>query len=152
MPLTREHPDYVRALPSLTPPTPSEIPLELRIDGLPNRSCLRTSSELVGSDLISPGLTFNQAPTMFFHIEHLSLLSLDGGRFVPVDFGSGRVAKYLKDLLRLVQVRRGALQVESCVIGEGLVPDQTAFGKGEAFDPMVGVGQHVLKDIGSENE
>ncbi len=62
------------------PPTPSGIPLELRIDGLPKRGCLRTSSELVKSDLIRPGLTFSQAPTMLFHMEHLSLLSLGAAR------------------------------------------------------------------------
>ncbi len=80
MSLTREHPDCAKALPSLTPPTPSGKPLELRIDGLPKMGCLRTSSELVGSDLIRPGLTFSQAPTMLFHIEHLSLLSLGAAR------------------------------------------------------------------------
>jgi hypothetical protein len=58
------------------PPTPSGIPLELRIDGLPKRGCLRISAEVVGSNLIRSGLAFNQAPTMLFHIEHLSLLSL----------------------------------------------------------------------------
>ncbi len=61
-------------------PTPSRIPLRLRIDGFPNRGCLRTSSELVGSDLIRPGLTFSQAPTILFHIEFLSLLSLGVAR------------------------------------------------------------------------
>jgi len=80
MSLTREHPDCAKALLSLTPPTPSGKPLELRIDGLPKMGYLRTSSELVGSDLIRPGLTFNQAPTMFFHIEHLSFLSLGAAR------------------------------------------------------------------------
>ncbi len=78
--LTREHPDYAKALLSLTPPTPSGKPLELRIDGLPKMGCLRTSFELVRSDLIRPGLTFNQAPTMLFHIQHLSFLSLGAAR------------------------------------------------------------------------
>jgi len=42
----------------------------LRMDGLPNRGCLRTSTEVVGSDLVRPDLTFSQAPNMLFHIEH----------------------------------------------------------------------------------
>jgi hypothetical protein len=33
-----------------------------------------------------------------------------------------------------------------------LVSNQTTFGKGEAFDPMFGVGQHVPKNVGTENE
>jgi hypothetical protein len=76
MSLTREHPDYAKALPSLMPPTPSGIHVELRIDGLPKRGCLRISAKVVGSDLIRPGRTFNQVPTMLFHIEHLNLLNL----------------------------------------------------------------------------
>jgi hypothetical protein len=80
MSLTLEHLDYAKALPSLMPPTPRGKPLELRIDGLPNRGCLRISAKVVDSDLIRPGLACNQAPTMLFHIEHLSLLSLGAAR------------------------------------------------------------------------
>jgi len=80
MSLIWEHPDCAKALPLLTPPTPNGKPLELRIDGLPKMGCLRTLSGLVRSDLIRPGLTFNQALTMLFHIEHLSLLSLGTAR------------------------------------------------------------------------
>ncbi len=67
--LIREHPERAKALPFLRPPIPSGSPFVLRIDGLPKRGYLRVSAALVGSALVRPGLTFNQAPTMLFHIE-----------------------------------------------------------------------------------
>jgi hypothetical protein len=77
---TREHPECAKAHPSLRPLTPSEVPLVLRMDGLPKSGCLSTSAAVVGSDLARPDLTFNQALTMFFHIEHCSLFSLGAAR------------------------------------------------------------------------
>ncbi len=78
--LTREQSDCANEHPSLSPLTPSGVPLKLRMDGLPKSGCLRTSATVVGFDLVRPGLTLSQAPIMFFHIEHCSLLSLGATR------------------------------------------------------------------------
>ncbi len=68
--LTRKHPECAKAQPSFRPLILSGVPLVLRIDKLAKKGCLRVSTALVRSVLLRPGLTFSQAPTMFFHIEH----------------------------------------------------------------------------------
>jgi len=73
--LTQEQPKGAKALLSLKPLIPSREPFELRIEGLPNSGYLRISALLVGSDLISPDLTFNQAPNILSHIEQWVFLS-----------------------------------------------------------------------------
>jgi len=78
--LTREHPKCAKAHPSLRPLTPNGVPFVLRMDGLPKSGCLSTSATVVGFDLVKPDLTFSQAPTMLFHIEHCSLFSLGAMR------------------------------------------------------------------------
>jgi len=78
--LTREHPECAKAHPSFKPLTPSGVPFVLRMDGLPKSGCLSTSAAVIGSDLVRPDLTFSQAPTMLFHIEHYSLFSLGVAR------------------------------------------------------------------------
>jgi hypothetical protein len=52
----------------------------LKMDRLPNKGYLRTSAEVVGSDLVRPDLMFSQVPTMLFHIEHCILFSLGAMR------------------------------------------------------------------------
>ncbi len=96
-------------------------------------------------DPLEPFL-FTPLPGLF------SLAGPDYSRLAPVDFGSGRVAKGLEDLLCHVHVGQGALQIKGCVINEGLIFDQATFGKREAFDPVFGVGQHVPQNVRSKDE
>ncbi len=51
------------------------------------------------------------------------LVGPNGSRFVRVDICTGCVAKGLEDFLRPVHVGRGAFQIESSVVSEGLISD-----------------------------
>ncbi len=57
--LTRVYLAFAKELPSLRPPTPSRMPFELRMDGLPKNGYLRISAGEDGSDLLSPGLALS---------------------------------------------------------------------------------------------
>ncbi len=74
--LTRVCPAFAKEVPSLRPPTPSGMPFELRMEGLPKIGYLRISAGEKGSDLLRPGLALSQASTMLFHIEQLRRFSL----------------------------------------------------------------------------
>ncbi len=75
-----------------------------------------------------------------------------GSRFVPVYLRPGCKAKGLEDPFRLVEVSRGALQVQGRVVRKCLVSDQPSSGKGEPFHFVLKVCQHVAQDVGGENE
>jgi hypothetical protein len=57
--LIQVYPAYAKEFPSLRPPNPSGMPLELRMDGLPKIGCLRISAGKVGFDLLRPGLALS---------------------------------------------------------------------------------------------
>jgi hypothetical protein len=56
------------------------------------------------------------------------LASPNGSRFSPVDLYTGCTAEGLEDFLRPVHVGWGAFQIQSSVVSEGLIPDQTSSG------------------------
>ncbi len=67
--LSLVQPAPTKAHPSGRPLTPSGLPSRLVTSGFPKMGCMSTSAHVVGSVLVRPVLTLNQAPTMLFQNE-----------------------------------------------------------------------------------
>ncbi len=63
----------------------------------------------------------------------VSFASPNRGRFVPIYFCSGRFAKNVQDFLGPFHVAMRALQIERCVVREGLVRDFSSSWEGQTF-------------------